>query len=1022
MARRSLFVTVSLAVLSALLTTTAEAQYFGRNKVQYEQFDFRVLETPHFRLHFYPEEEAAARDMARMAERWNTRLSGIFNRQLSKRKPILLYADQPDFQQTNAVMDQLTEGTGGVTESLRDRLIMPLTGVYEDNDHVLGHEMVHVFQYDLANDPKQGGMAGLSNLPLWVIEGVAEYLSLGRADPHTAMWMRDAVIRNKLPTLKQLTNDPRFFPYRYGEALWAYVGGRFGDRAVAETYKSAARFGFDQGIRRTLGITSDSLGKEWHAATRAAYASVISSRTKPEDSGTPLLPVQEDGESNLSPVISPDGKYIAFFAARDLFGYDLFIADAATGRSVKKLANVSTSGEFDALSFISSAGAWSPDARKFAFIVYQDGDQHIAILDVESRDVERTIEVPGVGAIQHPAWSPDGRRIAFSGSVGGLSDLFVYNLDTRTSSRLMNDRFADIEPSWSPDGRSLVFATDRGGPSDFERLSFGSLRLAIVDVETSAVRLVTAFPNGKHINPQYSGNGAELYFVSDQSGVSDIYRMTLATGAIRQVTNVATGVSGITDLAPAFSVSPTTGRIAFSVFERQGFGIYGLSPEQTAGQPVVAGGGSTAGLLPPADALSNSVVAAYLRDPMTGLPPDASAFAVTPYKSSLGLAYIGQPTVGVAASTSGTMVGGGTSVFFTDILGNRNLGVGIQANGTLKDIGGELQYQNFGRRLIWGGGLARVPYVSAFAQVRPVEVPVPGGTTNGELYELFTQRMFVDQASMLAHYPFSTIRRAELNLSFTRLSFNTEVEELLVVGNQVVDRNKFDTTSADAITYAQAAAAFVGDNSFFGFTSPVTGWRYRFEVAPTFGSLQFQSALADVRKYFFARPVTFAMRGMHFGRYGKDAESNQLSPIFAGHPSIVRGYSAETFSPDECTAVASSPGACPEFDRLVGSRLVAAGVELRIPLLGNDRLGLLRSPLFPVDIAPFVDGALVWSRGDSPSLEFSTDSFERIPVFSAGVSARANLFGYAVVELFYAKPFQRPDKDWVFGFQLAPGW
>ena len=102
--------------------------------------------------------------------------------------------------------------------------------------------------------------------------------------------------------------------------------------------------------------------------------------------------------------------------------------------------------------------------------------------------------------------------------------------------------------------------------------------------------------------------------------------------------------------------------------------------------------------------------------------------------------------------------------------------------------------------------------------------------------------------------------------------------------------------------------------------------------------------------------------------------------------------------------------------------MVAAGLEVRVPLFGNDRLGLIRAPLFPIDIAGFVDGALTWSSGQSPSIEFATQSFERIPVFSAGVSARANLFGYAVVELFYARPFQRPDKDWVFGFQLAPGW
>ncbi len=1022
MGRRFKILACAAALVVPAFSSTAEGQYFGRNKVQYEQFDFRVLETPHFRVYFYPEKEEPARDMARMAERWNTRLSAIFDRRLTKRKPILLYANHPDFHQTNAVMAQLSEGTGGVTESLRDRLIMPLTGVYEDNDRILGHELVHVFQYDLASDPRMGGPAGLSRLPLWVVEGVAEYLALGRDDPHTAMWMRDAVIQNKLPTLKQLTNDSRFFPYRYGEAVWAYVGGRWGDRAVADTYKAAARYGFEQGIRRTLRLSSDSLSKEWHAATRAAYSASIASRTRPDQVGEPLLPVKDAGESSISPVISPDGRYVAFFAARDLFGYDLYLADAATGRSIKRLANVSTSGEFDALSFISSAGTWSPDGRKFAFIVYAEGDQEIAILDVESRDVERRIAVPGVGAIQHPAWSPDGNRIAFSGHVGGVSDLYVYDLNQRTATRLTDDRFADIEPSWSPDGRSLVFSTDRTPETSFDRLVFGSMRLSLIDVATSAIRPLDAFTRGKHINPQFSGDGADVYFVSDQSGVSDIYRLTLATGAISQVTNVATGISGITHLAPAFSISATSGRLVFSVFEKQGFGIYSLPTDRGRGTPVERATSGAAGMLPPADAFASSVVAQYLADASSGLPADGN-FNVSPYSASLGLAAIGQPTVGVAASTSGTMVGGGTSLYFTDMLGNRNLALGIQANGTFKDIGGEVQYFNLGRRLIWGAGLARIPYVSGFARVQPVTVGGGGGqAVDGQLIEQFIQRMYVDQASLLSQYPFSTIRRAELNMSVTRLSFNTQVEQIVVANNQVVDRNKFDTTSAPSVNYAQAAAAFVGDNSFFGFTAPITGWRYRFEVAPTFGALQFQSALADMRRYFFARPFTFAVRGLHFGRYGKDAESRSVSPIFAGDPTIVRGYSADTFSPDECTVNPADPRSCPEFDRLVGSRLVAAGLELRIPLFGSDKLGLIRSPLFPIDIAPFIDGALAWSRGDSPSIQFSRESSERIPVFSAGVSARANLFGYAVFEVYYAKPFQRPDRDWILGFQLVPGW
>jgi Tol biopolymer transport system component len=1002
----------SVAVSPAVI----EAQYFGRNKVQYETFDFRVFETPHFRLHFYPEEQEAARDMARMSERWRTRLSALFTRQLSKRKPILIYANQPDFQQTNAVGGQLTEGTGGVTESLRDRLIMPLTGVYRDNDHVLGHEMVHVFQYDLENDPKGGTRAGINSLPLWVVEGVAEYLSLGRDDPHTAMWMRDAVQRNKLPTIKQLTNDARFFPYRYGEALWAYVGGRWNDRAVAETYKAAAKFGFEQGIKRTLGISSDSLSKAWIQATKAAYSSVIAGRTSAAQSGQPLLPAKRDGDTNLSPVLSPDGRYVAFFAARDLFGYDLFIADAATGKSVKKLANVSTSTEFDALSFISSAGTWSGDGRKFAFIVYSEGDQEIAILDVASRSVDRRISVPGVGAIQNPAWSPDGNHIAFSGTVGGVSDLFVYDLNTRKASRLTSDKYADIQPAWAPDGRTLVFSTDRGDATDFNRLTHGPMRLATIDVSSGSVRLIPAFNEGKHINPQFSPDGSDIYFISDRSGVSDIYRLTVATGAITQVTNVATGVSGITNLSPAMSVSHADGRLTFSVFEKQGYGIYGLTADQARGTPIQPARYSDAGFLPPAEALSSSTIAQYLADPLTGLPQSGD-FQISPYKATIALAAVGQPSIGVGTSTTGTYVGGGTSFYFTDILGNHNLAFAVNASGTIKDFGGEVVYQNVGHRFVWAVDAGHTAYASAFATVEPYQ-PNP---SLGVISQV-VQRMYVDQASLITQYPFSTTRRAELNVAFTHLGFNTEVEQLLTDGNQVLERQKFEAPAGDPLNYGQVAAALVGDNSFFGFTSPINGWRYRLEFSPSFGGLQLQTALADVRKYFFARPVTFALRGLHFGRYGADAESGQLTPLFVGDPSIVRGYAAETFDPAECTVSVSNPGACPEFDRLVGSRLASGSIELRIPLFGTDQLGLIRTPLFPIDVAPFVDGGIAWSRGESPSFTFATRSAERIPVFSAGVSARANLFGYAVLEVFYAHPFQRPDKSWVLGFQLAPGW
>ena len=158
---------------------------------------------------------------------------------------------------------------------------MPFTGIYADNDHVLGHELVHVFQYNIAEGTPGGGLMRLDALPLWLIEGMAEYFSLGREDPLTAMWMRDAVMRNKFPTIKQLTIDPRFFPYRYGQALWAYVGGRWGDRAIVDVYRTALRLGWDAALVRVLGenqrLAVEGLGRgeqgDVPAADRRTHAS-----------------------------------------------------------------------------------------------------------------------------------------------------------------------------------------------------------------------------------------------------------------------------------------------------------------------------------------------------------------------------------------------------------------------------------------------------------------------------------------------------------------------------------------------------------------------------------------------------------------------------------------------------------------------------------------------------------------------------------------------------------------------------
>src|SRR5256884_5025424 len=179
-------VAVALALFGA---APLAAQYFGQNKVQYQNFDFRIIQTEHFEVYYYPAERAGALDAARMAERWYARLSRILHHQFQARKPIILYASQSDFQQTN-IIDATGEGLGGVTEFFKHRMVLPFTGSYAELEHVIGHEMVHQFQYDVFSRGRIGaGVQTLINVnpPLWFMEGMAEYLSPGPIANPTAM-------------------------------------------------------------------------------------------------------------------------------------------------------------------------------------------------------------------------------------------------------------------------------------------------------------------------------------------------------------------------------------------------------------------------------------------------------------------------------------------------------------------------------------------------------------------------------------------------------------------------------------------------------------------------------------------------------------------------------------------------------------------------------------------------------------------------------------------------------------------
>ncbi len=1009
--------TAALCLGGVLLTVSpAGAQYFGRNKVQYDTFDFEVIKTQHFDIFYYPQEKEAVQTAARLAERWYSRLSRVFNYEMKRRQPLILYGSHPQFEQTTVSSEIIGEGTGGFTEMLKRRIVLPFGGTLAETDHVIGHELVHAFQFEITTAAAPGGRVTESaalRLPLWFIEGMAEYFTVGPVDPNTAMWMREAIRDKKMPTIKQMANSGRYFPYRYGQALWAYIGGRWGDLIVARLLREAARSGdYEKVLERTLGEPIKKLSEEWHESLKKDYLGLVASTKTPEAGGPLVQKGSEEVGYNVSPAISPDGQRFVFLSSKELFSIELYMASTKTGQILSKMTKTMVDPHFQSLEFINSSGSWNKDGTKFVFSAVSDARPILAVVDAGKQTIEKEVSFPTLGEILNPSWSPDGTRIVFSALTGGLTDIYIYDFKTTALRQMTNDGFGDIHPAWAPDGKSIAFVTDRFS-TDLETLSPGFYQLAFLDPDSAEIKPIQTFAYAKNINPQWSGDSKSLYFVSDRTGINNIYRYDLVSGATTQVTNLYAGVSGITSLSPALSVATSANKLVYSAYEEGHFSIYAIESDSgLAGEPVASVEGKVSpAMLPPADRKSSEVLG-LLKNPLFGLP-EPTTYTPASYKPKLALDYFAPPSMAIGADPYGSYVGGGMALYFSDMMGYHNVTLIGQTSNRLIDTAILAGYQNTKKRLNWGGIVGRIPYVYGYYGI-DMET-IYGEPAIVEKQYLYHQINY--QAGAFASYPFSPVQRFELGGGVQWIDFKAELFERAysLIDNALLVNAQIDMPSPKGLIFGYLSAALVHDSSIFGATGPVLGQSYRLEVSPNVGSLTFYTLLADYRKYFMPiRPFTLAFRVMHYGRYGKSSDDQRLWPIYIGWETLVRGYDYYSFD----------FGNNFNFNRIYGSRFAVANAEIRFPLLGLLGIGRGYYGAWPLEFLAFYDIGVAWDGQSHPVLNWKDkDAAHRVPVRSAGIGLRTNLFGYVILGVDLVRPFDRPDLGgkWVWLLTLSPG-
>jgi WD40 repeat protein len=749
---------------------------------------------------------------------------------------------------------------------------------------------------------------------------------------------------------------------------------------------------------------------------------------------------------------------------------DLYLADAETGKRLARLVKTTTNPDFEQLRFIYSQPEFSPDGKTLAFTGQRGGRDVLYLLDVKSRKVTKRFDL-ALDQISSPSFSPDGRRIVFSGMHQGMSDLYTVSLDQPGHQQLTKDAYGDLQPQWSPDGKSIAFASDRGEETDFGILKIGKLKISVLDLESGKV---VVLPNqaGLNINPQWAPDGRSIAYLTDRTGISNLFLYDFDAKEQYQLTNVLGAINAVAELSPAISWAHSADVMAFVYYEKGEHAIWKLKNPRAlkkapfrdavvvAQNPAAPGtGGVATGSAPlpataasltahlkigavrdtsrarqsyyrpqnanarvsddlPASAVLRTAEVVSVRALMDSFDfnlPDTTRFRDSNYKVRFSPEYVSQPSIGYQQGGYGQGTFGGTTIILSDLLGDHRLALAGAINGQLSDAQVFIGYTSLGQRLQYATGVTQQPI---YLYANSSETPVGNNQTiqSQEIVRLVLREVFLSGL-----YPINRFTRFELGARFQNIDqqvfslFRTVDYTYGLVGAT----QQGDTRNVASANTISPYVAWVTDNTLFGYTGPISGTRARVQVSPSLGTWRWMEYLVDARHYtpLLFNYVTFATRVVGSVTAGRD---ELQFPKWLARPDFIRGYNREYFGSAQCSGLPSDDGTgC--TDETVGSRLAFANAELRFPIirmLGSK----LPIGLPPLDGLVFYDAGVAWSGNQSVVATEPANydvSKQRAILQSYGFGFRLNLFNIAIVRWDWAVPMNRPNQKgfgtWFFG-------
>ena len=941
-------ITILIILLILTFPGLAVSQYFGKNKIQYSQFDWSFIKTDHFDIYFYESGIELAEFVAARAEEAYKSLSVDLNYKLRNRVPIVIYNSHHDFEQTNVITEVIEESVGGFTEYFKNRVVVPFDGSYEDFRHVIHHELTHAVTFDMVHGGVLESLASrqfIFTLPLWVPEGMAEWASLGW-ETESDMYMRDATIHGYVPPLENGLYG--FMAYKGGQSILRYIANRYSRRKVGEILsKIRLERNLDKALKSAIGVDVKELGRIWMRQLKKEYWPEVAHRDEPRDFSKGLTDHRKDGSYfNRSPALSPKGDEIVFISDRTDYA-DIYLMSAVDGKIFKRLVKGQRSAGFEELHIMNATLSWAPEGERIVFAAKSGEQDALYIVNVDKSKVEEK-HILDLDRMLSPSWSPKGDKIAFIGVKGGMADIYTFNVEDSSVVRLISDRYDDIDPRWSPDGEKIAFASDRihsrQDTSDEANFAYGQYDIFVMNADGSDITSVTDDP-AKDISPAWSPDGRKLVFTSNRTGISNLYIADLDSSITFPITNVIGGC-----FSPDWSSDGK--KIVFTTYYRAGWDIYvmkdplshrinqetiDLTPFAAGEKPALALAKSDGDSTAPELSKEEIDYTHYIfktdrkkKEEAVSVEVDTSKKEEISYRLPNGdyrvykykLKFTPDIITGSVGYNTHWGFTGETLISLSDIMGNHRFLIYTDLFYSLQNSNFQLVYYYLPKRIDIGAGIFNFRNYYYIYQ--------------NDLW--FTDRTY--GATVLASYPLSKYRRLDLDLLYTG------------VQREYIDFEGFysvysiRTKKPGSINTLSSRLALVNDTVIWGYTGPVNGSRSQFTVqyVPDIGlnSLSFITAVGDYRKYYrIQKKYNFVFRlasgfsdGVNPRVFFLGGMANWAWPQYAR----TDVFGAESFE-DYYFAGFQTPLRGYRYYEIAGTRFALANLEFRFPLVQRLLLG-----------------------------------------------------------------------------------